>query len=64
MIENNAAVVAVLITNVAAIFGAWMSLVKSNAKLEVKVDRLMLDVDNLAELVGTERSKGRKENGK
>ena len=52
---------AIILTNIAAIFGAYASLLKSNTELKVKVDRLLVDVDNLAEIIGTERSRGRKE---
>lgn len=45
-----------ILTNLAAIIGAFVSIKVSIAKLEVKVGTLGTDVDNIAYIIGTKRA--------
>lgn len=44
--------------NIAALIGSYISLRVSLAELRVKVDRLEKDNDNLGQILSTQRSKG------
>lgn len=53
----------VIITNLGFILGSYVSMKVSIAKLEVLVGTLGKDVDNLAEILETNRSKNQKKEG-
>lgn len=53
----------VIITNLGFIVGSYVSMKVSIAKLEVLVGTLSKDVDNLAEILETNRSKNQKKEG-
>ena len=44
-----------------AIIGAYIAVRERIVKLETKVDILMKDIDGVAQVVGTERSRGQNE---
>ena len=51
-------VVSYFVAHLGAMFGAYVSIKVSIARLEVKVDAASKDIDGLAKIIGTERSKG------
>lgn len=51
--------VGIVVANISFILGSWVSMRVTVGKLEVKVDNLEGDVDNLADLLGTEKSRAR-----
>lgn len=55
------AVITLVATNAAALIGWYNSKIAKDAVLESKVDRLIQDVDAIAEIIGTKRALARKE---
>lgn len=55
------ALMVLLCANAAAVFSGIAWVIIRIVKLETKVDRLMVDVDGVAGVVGTKRARARKE---
>lgn len=54
----------VCLANIAAIFSAYIAIVRESAKRGAQVDRLIVDVDNLAAIMKTRRAEAREKDTK